>query len=1008
MIKMRTVNFHNVKTKFCIFIVVFLITMGMLNMSSSERANLTSFDTFRTAPVFSTVSNGNDTIIGTPAINPTSPTSNDPTDVSLLIADTDGIQNATLVWQYNTINSTLYNTTMSNVKTRVVDETQFSHTGYITDTGYETTDTTEYMYGEYSYETIPGEVLTEIDVRVTTQQLQNSLTYVLVEAKNSSTGIWGPVMEVGAIGETIDLGDVDYLSTTFVTGYRIYAITYQDDASPFPLKPPEFDHLYIYREEYSATIPAANQPTFVSYNITAFDMLNNSATSDTFTFLMDWAPEVTILDLPLGIQTNQDFVMEVNVTDLDGVADINDNSVTAYYRLEGETDWSGVNLVHLHDISDSAFYNGTIPAQSITNEEKNLYLMVNASDLVGGELGYEGSTGVKTILIDSLNPRVTSIIIEDGVTVPGLENVTLVTSEVNITTEFTDPAGISSVSIYYSISTDNTFLKKEMTNLTSKEPNLSPVTFFVTLPPSNDTAFVEYFFESTDYLGNVGNSSVNLYYADGSAPLLDTYLLSPVVISNLTDVIFLFNASDYSDLLTSVLWYSFDNGTSWTNTIASPIDYSTQIDYQETFTAANLPFLIADNALSSLQLDVVRGAGVDSATLTLGVYHEKPTDLRIWLRLYDGRRFLIFDREPSSTTFTRDIDLLALGLEQADFTRANFTLEIQDFSELYSGSITDFTIELKHYSVPLGYQFMATLPSTGNDTTVLYYITLTDRVYNAQNTSVFSYYADGLAPQILVQSPPSPLDLSGGYSIRLSADISDAGGVLGADIYYKFSQSADWIVSPLSYDSMTGFFIFDVPISTGEGTLLYRIRAFDVSGLSSESALCTIDFTNAFAPIIIVQDTPFPSPLDMQGTQLIRIRANVTDDETIESVKIHYRFSTEDDWNISEMSRDLATGYYYFDVLVLSESGNLTFKITATDNSGLTSETDSYTINFENAKVTPSTPSTEPLFVITALLGLGVGGAVVIYLFLRKTGRWSKRNTNVSTDLPSPPQPDDG
>ncbi|UCE14316.1 MAG: hypothetical protein JSV04_03850, partial [Candidatus Heimdallarchaeota archaeon] len=668
MIKTRMINFFTGKTTLCMFTVIFLITISMLNMINSERENPTSFDTFKTIPVFSTTSNGNDTIIGIPAINPTSPTSNDPTNVSLLIADADGIRNVTLYWNYETINTTLYNTTMIKDKNLIVDRTTFSRTGYITDSGIETQERTKYMFGEYSYEAAPGEVITEIDARVTTQKPQDYLTYVIIEAKNFTTGAWDPVMENGTLIPPTDLGDVDYLSTTLVAGYRIYAITYNvEDVIPGQMvDPPQFDHLYISREEYQATIPAANQPTFVSYNITAFDMFNNSVTSSS-DFLMNWAPEVTILDLPPGVQTNQDIYLEVNVTDPDGFVYINDSSVTAYYRLEGETDWNKVNMGFVAKVSNTKFYNGTIPAQSIVNEETKLYLMVNASDVVDGQLGYEGSTGVKTVMIDSLSPRVTSITIEDGVTDLDLidKNVTLVTSEVNITTEFTDPAGISSVSIYYSISNNNTFFKKEMTNLTLKEPNVSPVTFFITLPPSNDTAYVEYFFESTDYLGNVGNSSLNFYYADGSAPILDTYLLSPMVISNLTDVTFLFNASDYSDLLTSVLWYSFDNGSSWTNTIASPIDYSLQMDYQWSFTAANLPFLIADNALSSLQLEVIRGAGVDTATLTLGVDHEKPTDLRIWLRLDDGRSFLIFDREPSPSTFTRDIDLIALGLEEA-------------------------------------------------------------------------------------------------------------------------------------------------------------------------------------------------------------------------------------------------------------------------------------------------------------------------------------------------------
>ena len=83
----------------------------------------------------------------------------------------------------------------------------------------------------------------------------------------------------------------------------------------------------------------------------------------------------------------------------------------------------------------------------------------------------------------------------------------------------------------------------------------------------------------------------------------------------------------------------------------------------------------------------------------------------------------------------------------------------------------------------------------------------------------------------------------------------------------------------------------------------------------------------------------------------------------------------------------------YFDILVPTNSGSLTFKIAATDNSGLTSETETYTIIFENAE---ATPPTDPLLVITALLGLSIGGALVVYLFLRKTGRWPKSGTNVN------------
>lgn len=111
----------------------------------------------------------------------------------------------------------------------------------------------------------------------------------------------------------------------------------------------------------------------------------------------------------------------------------------------------------------------------------------------------------------------------------------------------------------------------------------------------------------------------------------------------------------------------------------------------------------------------------------------------------------------------------------------------------------------------------------------------------------------------------------------------------------------------------------------------------------------------------------------MQGTQFKRIKANATDDETIVSVKIRYRFSEEDNWNISKMSLDLAADYYYFDVLVPTENGSLTFTIAVADILSLTSETDFYMINFENAKVTSPASSIDPLLVITTLLGLSAG-----------------------------------
>ena len=847
------IDSKNYKMIFCVLMVILFIPIVNLSSNVEERSNLTLSQTLRG---FSTstlkISSNGGPDIGTPSIDPIDPGSDESATVTVSINDTDGIKNATLFWQYTYNNSILFNTSLIDIKEPVVEveDTNFGDVGE--GEGNDGVVDSDWKYGNYTYEADQDEVIIEIDLNVTKKGDKSNLTYVLIESKNITTGIWETEQVNGTDTGTDDLEFVNYYNTKRVAGYHIYAITFRSGTGQF--NGPKFDYLNIYREvgysegDKNATanwvIPAANEPTFVNYNITAFDILNNFATSSTNTFLMDWKPEVTLHNVPSAIQPNQNFFLNVSVLDLDGFATIDNSSVIAYYRLESEIEWNSVNLVNTgNDSYNTAFYNGTFPTGTLENLETNIEIMVNASDIVKGRKGRTGSTGIETTVLDGLNPRVTEITVEGGVTVPGLENITLTTSEVNITAKFIDPAGISSVSIYYSIPNGTSPIEKEMINTTS------PVTFFVTLPTANKTAFVAYFFETSDYFGNTGNTSVNYYYADASAPVLDTLLSHPLVISNITDVTILFNATDYSgiDLEQSVIWYSFDGGTTWDNTDISKIKYPDQVDYNQIFRAKDLeivPFLIKDNTTSTLSMEVVRGGHVDSALLNVEFSHELSTDLRIWLTLSDDIRFLIFDRESAPTEHSFSVNLFDLGLNQSDFDSGNFTIEIQDNSVLFSGLITTFDIELKHHRIPLDYQFMATIPKTGNDTYVSYFITLSDPILNSQNTSTYQYYSDGLSPTINIQTIVSPLDLSGENSILIVANVTDAGGVLGVDIYYKFTESADWSVARMFFDPQTNMYISDIPIPTANGTLIYKIRAFDFSGLVSETLIDDIEFFN--------------------------------------------------------------------------------------------------------------------------------------------------------------------
>ncbi|MHA2272874.1 MAG: hypothetical protein ACXACI_13495 [Candidatus Hodarchaeales archaeon] len=785
--------------------------------------------------------------IGTPRLNSSNPSSTDAVKVMATINDTDGIKNATLFWEYQSINSTSYNATMTEEKLAVVSAPPlFDEYYFVNSTGDEVATPRTWKLGNYSIVAQPSETLSEINVSISVSDADNNLTYVNIEFRNQITGAWTAEFTTGAIGATADLGTVTFSSTKLVSGYRIIAITHQG-SHPNRAHDPLFDYLFIYQGEggYAADILPPNKSTIVAYFIQAFDLLDNLTTSITYTFQMGTPPTVTIVNLPDPINGTQDLILNVSVSDPDGVGNINKSSGIGFYRFEADSSWSSVPLTHLHDLLDglTAEFAGTIPSSALQGHEGVLHVIANCSDI----LGLEGSSGDQITSVDDLAPRVNDITLSGGVPAAGL-NVTLISVVVNITATFEDAAGISSVSIYYAIPNDTAPLKKAMVNTTAIGPAIVQADFNVSLPAANETAFINYFFETEDYLGNIGNTSVNIYYADGEGPLLSAFEIFPPLITNNTDVAIVFNASDYSGISTSILWYSYDNGTTWSSTPASALIYNKALmDYNDVFAVTeDLPLLIKDQATSYLSLEVKRGGKVHQAFLTLEFSHDQSTDVRIWLNLQETR-FLIFDREPGPTDITLTVDLIALGLNQSDFDQSNFTLEIEDFSDQYSGSISAFQIELIHYQYPLGFEYVATIPRSENDTTVTFYLTLTDIPLNSENTSLYSYYSDGVPPNVSIPADlpvGQTIDLAKASSIQITAIASDQGGILSVEVYYRFSENDSWTIGSMTYDSETNLYVFNAPIPTPAGNMTFRIRAFDNSGLTASTIEYSISFTN--------------------------------------------------------------------------------------------------------------------------------------------------------------------
>ena len=214
---------------------------------------------------------------------------------------------------------------MIETSSLIIDAEEFQRTGFITDTGVETGDKTDWRFGDFVYEAAEGELLNDIDCSVEAAGVSD-LVYVRIEAKNYTTGEWELRYLDGIFGSVseVDPYPANYLSNELVAGYRIYAISYRESVSP---PAPKFDHLLISQNVYGATILTANLPCWVNYYMIAFDHLNHSTTTDTYSFLMDAEPEGTLNNLPTALKGDQNYILNVSVTDSDGLDTINDSTI---------------------------------------------------------------------------------------------------------------------------------------------------------------------------------------------------------------------------------------------------------------------------------------------------------------------------------------------------------------------------------------------------------------------------------------------------------------------------------------------------------------------------------------------------------------------------------------------------------------------------------------------------------------------------------------------------------
>ncbi len=910
----------------------------------------------------------------------TNPGSNDDVMVSAPIYDAEGIDNATLFWTYDTFNDTLYNTSMvSNPGVSILSEInyQMQRTGYYTSFGQEVEVPTNYRFAEHVLE---GQMsYLAIDFEPTGG---NGVVYYRIETKNITTNAWDLEVEFGGVCCTTTPLLLPTWTGNNYAGFRVFVVAY--DSVINDVSNPRFNFLQIEQDHYEGVIPASIDPTFVTYYVSTYDTTGNMSTSPSYNFLMNDAPTVAFNNLASVVGGDELLLINVTVTENDNITTLNPSSVIAYYKLQSSEIWSSITLVHFNTTSNyTAIYTQNITIQQFGTEDPNLEIMVNATDIVGGLPGYNGSI-LDTVIIDNILPTLVSILFDTRTPVVNSSHPEV---ETYIEATFSDDSGIQSANLWYSIPSSSDYISISMQNMSNTLPNVTPITFNATFPAINETGFVDYYFEVTDFLNNTGKTRLNSFYLDGEGPVIDNILIYPSLITNTTDVSILYDVEDISGLQDASLYYSYDGGVSWDKSTPNTITYNEipieNFDFDDFIP---LPLYINNSELSYAKLTVNQTTNelFQKAFLSFVIVHDLSTDVRVWINV-GGQDYLVFDREYVVGAIVVEVDLLELGIDKSYFVDSNFTLIIEDFSELYVGTLEWFQIDLVDYDLPFGFTYEAIIPAPNNDTQVMFYIQSIDLFYNIVNSTMFQYYVDGLAPVIIFSPLASPLDAEGAYTVRVSVDVSDMGGIQSVEFYYRFDDEDAWLIQLMEHDVSNTYFA-DIPLLSENGNLSYFIKAIDIVGLNNRTIEYFALFSNAQGPLIVVDETYFNETRDLEDLNYYRIIAVITDDGQVVNVTISYKFELEDEFEVADMLFNETLGIYYFDILVIDKEGIIIFQIIASDDSGIQNKSDLYTISYENA--TQNLTGLENGLVIGGAVVVVGGGVAAAVIIIKKKGKF--------------------
>ncbi len=455
--------------------------------------------------------------------------------------------------------------------------------------------------------------------------------------------------------------------------------------------------------------------------------------------------------------------------------------------------------------------------------------------------------------------------------------------DVQVSAEITDPSGVSSAILSYSLDGGTSWTNITMT--------FSIGNYTATIPQQSAGTIVMYKVYSNDTNGNWGVSSITQYTVDNSqGPSINTSH-SPSNPTLNDTVTVSAEISDPDDVSQAILSYSTDGGSSWTNvSMTHNTNWTADIPAQPIGTTVHYK-VYAEDGIGNWAVSSITNYTVNDTT--------SPN--------------IITSRNPINPTSADSVIVYA---------DVNDTSSISQVILSYS---VDGGSSWTNLSMSYSGNWTATIPSQSSGTVVQYKVYAEDVAGNWGTSETEQYAVDDTQPPTInvmrEQSEPTNLD-----TVRIVANITDNSGIDTAVLSYSTDGGTTWINITMIHIENDNYEEY-IPQQGIDTLVFYRVYSNDTYGNWNVSVTFNYTVRDGEGPTLTIIHTP----INPDDTMSVVVNVSATDPSGVNQVILSYSLDGGVSWTNVSMTLNVN---WTAEISPNSAGTNVTYKIYAEDNEG--------------------------------------------------------------------------